>query len=56
MSILLRIRLAIAKERLKHLEYQAFLFAGKETTPALVKAQELRKKYGLQDWQYETNY
>ena len=51
-----RLRQGVAKWRIKRLEHQAFVLAGREIPPQLVKAQELRKKYGLQDWQYTPDY
>lgn len=54
---MLQLRRTIAKWRIKRLEHLAFLRpGGREISPPLAKAQKLRKKHGLQDWQYTPDY
>lgn len=45
-----RLRQAVAKWRIKRLERDALYLAGREIPPQQVKANKLRKKHGLQNW------
>jgi hypothetical protein len=51
--IMTRLCQAIAKLRIKRLERDALYQAGRDIPPQQAKAQQLRKKHGLQNWQYQ---
>ncbi len=54
--MMFRVRRAIAKKRIKHLEYLTHRKPGKEIPVEYEKAKVLRKRYGLEDWSYEIDY
>lgn len=51
-SPLKKIRIDVAKRRIRFYEYLAFRGAGYFISPYSMKALELRKGYGLDDWTY----
>lgn len=55
-KLLKKILIGVAKKRIRFYEYLAFRDAGYFVSPYSMKALELRKKYGLEDWTYEADY